>query len=98
MNLSMSLFEHWPISCDKRAAGGRLPLCGPGPCLEVPGRGHEPETRSDSSGYLVRLSNDARAAREFFHTVGDNRSQLHYRLAQFTVLRNVALNTTEISL
>ena len=70
----------------------------PALCLEVPGRGHEPETRSDSSGYLVRLSNDARAAREFFHTVGDTRSQLEHRLAQFVVFREVALNSTEIDL
>jgi hypothetical protein len=77
---------------------GRLPAVWPRPRLEVPGRGHEPETRSDSSGYLVRLSNDARAAREFVHTVGDTRSQLEHRLAQFAVFCEVALNSTEIDL
>jgi hypothetical protein len=46
----------------------------------------------------LRLSNDLRADWEFFHTVGDTRSQLHYRLAQFTVFRYVVLNATEISL
>jgi hypothetical protein len=64
----------------------------------LPIGGHEPETRSDSSGQLVRPSNDLRAAREFFHTVGDTGSQLEYRLAQLTVFRNVVLNTTEIRL
>ena len=29
------------------------------------------------------LSTDAQSAREFFHAVGDNRSQLHHLLAQF---------------
>jgi hypothetical protein len=37
-------------------------------------------------------------ARELFHGVGNACSQLHYRLAHFTVFRNVALNTTKIGL
>ena len=45
---------------------------------------------------LSCLSTDPRTAREFFHTVGDNRSQLHHLLAQFRVFRNVALNAIAI--
>jgi hypothetical protein len=33
-----------------------------------------------------------------FHAVGDNLRQLHYLLAQFGVLRNVALNPIAIGL
>ena len=44
------------------------------------------------------LSTDARSAREFFHAVGDNRSQLHHLLAQFRVFRNVAFNAIAIGL
>jgi len=36
------------------------------------------------------------SARESSHTIGDNRSQLHYALAQFNVFGNVVLNTTDI--
>ena len=36
--------------------------------------------------------------REFFHTVGDNRSQLHHLPAQFGVFRNVVLNAIAIGL
>jgi hypothetical protein len=39
-----------------------------------------------------------RSCREFFHTFGDNRSQLHHLLAQFCVFRDVALNTIAIGL
>ena len=49
-------------------------------------------------GYCTRLTTDPRTAREFFHTVGDNRSQLHHLLAQFGVFRNVALNAIAIGL
>jgi hypothetical protein len=44
------------------------------------------------------LSSDARSAREFFHAVGDNRSELHHLLAQFRVFRNVAFNAIAIGL
>jgi hypothetical protein len=44
------------------------------------------------------LSTDARSAREFFHTVGDNLRQLHHLLAQFSVFRDVALNAIAIGL
>jgi hypothetical protein len=44
------------------------------------------------------LSIDPRTVREFFHTVGDNRSQLHHLLAQFNVFRNVALNAIAVGL
>ena len=44
------------------------------------------------------LSTDLRSPRQLFHTVGDNRSQLHDLLAQFSVLRNVALNAIAIGL
>ena len=41
---------------------------------------------------------DARNAWEFFHAIGDNRSQLHQLLAQLRVLRDVALNARAIGL
>ena len=48
--------------------------------------------------FVVALSTDTWTAREFPHTVGDNSSQLHHLLAQFSVFRNVALNAIAISL
>ena len=47
---------------------------------------------------MACLSTGPRTAREFFHTVGDNRSQLHHLLAQFCVFRNVVLNAIAIGL
>ncbi len=44
------------------------------------------------------LSIDPLTVREFFHAVGNNRSQLHDLLAQFSILRNVALNAIAIGL
>ena len=38
------------------------------------------------------------ASGKFFHAVGDNLRQLHYLLAQFSMFRNVALNTVAIGL
>ena len=60
----------------------------------------EPSIPSQKPARLISgcLSTDSRSTRQFFHTVGDNRSQLHYLLAQFRVFRNVALNAIAIAL
>ena len=38
------------------------------------------------------------ASGKFFHAVEDNLRQLHYLLTQFSVFRNIALNTVAIGL
>jgi hypothetical protein len=38
------------------------------------------------------------ASGKFFHAIGDNLRQLHYLLTQFSVFRNVTLNTVAIGL
>jgi hypothetical protein len=50
------------------------------------------------SAISLRLLTDTRCPREFFHTVRDNRGQLHHSLTQVHILRNLALNAVAISL
>jgi len=89
-----------PDACT--AALGPLALSSASTALRAARRantlGQEPDFRARWGGHAPGSSQAQDAPGEFFHAVGDNLRQLHYLLTQFSVFRNVALNTIAISL